>query len=81
MTYQGGEFSIQDLFEEARRRSKEEKVQTFGEFKSLVDDLVEEKKSFGFFSDHEDIVQIKKSLESRWSEVQKSVGEISRVLG
>jgi len=81
MTYQGGEFSTESLFEELKEKAKEEKVQTLGEFKALVDDLVEEKKTYGYFSEDEDTVQIKKTLESRWLEVEKSIGQIERYLG
>lgn len=73
MIYQGAEFSIQDLFEELRQRAKNEKTMTLAGYSDLVDELVEEKKNYGFFSDDEDIVQIKTSLKDMWPLIEKDL--------
>lgn len=74
MTYQGAEFSVQDLFEELRQRAKNEKTMTLAGYSDLVDELIEEKKSYGFFSDDEDLVQLKTNLEEMWPLIEKYLG-------
>lgn len=81
MTYKGGEYSIDQLFLEIKKQSKREKIQTQGEYNSLVDDVVDEKIGYGFFSENEDTEQLKNSLRSRWSEVEEKIDQIDRYLG
>ena len=71
-TYQGAEFSIEDLFSELKETALREGVKTLEQYKDLIDELVEQKRIYGFFSDDEDINQIKKDLELRWPEIEKS---------
>jgi hypothetical protein len=66
-------FSIQDLFEELKDTAKHEGVSTLEQFKDLVDDLVEQKRIYGIFSDDEDITQIKKDIVGRWPELEKTL--------
>ncbi len=70
LTYTGAEYSLEDLLAELKARAKAENVRTVDSYKDLVDELVEEKKSYGFFSDEEDLEQIKDDLEQRWPEVE-----------
>jgi len=70
-SYQGGEFSIEDMFKEIKETAEREGVKTIEQFKDLVDDLVEEKRIYGFFSDDEDIIQLKKDILARWPEMEK----------
>jgi len=70
-SYQGGEFSIEDMFKEIKETAEREGVKTIEQFKDLVDDLVEEKRIYGFFSDDEDIIQLKKDILARWQEMEK----------
>lgn len=81
MTYKGGEFSAEQLFLELKNSVKEEKIQTQGEFNSLVDGLIDEKISYGFFSEDEDLEQLKKSLKSRWMEIEENIEKINRYIG
>ncbi|KKQ52013.1 MAG: hypothetical protein US70_C0012G0021 [Parcubacteria group bacterium GW2011_GWD2_38_11] len=73
MVYTGAEYSLESLFEELKKQAKNENVQGYDEYTELVDGLIEEKKSYGFFSDEEDLEQIKHSLELRWSEIEKKL--------
>jgi hypothetical protein len=73
MTYQGGEYSPEDLLNELKERTKNENVRNIDSYKDLVDELIEEKKNYGFFSEDEDLEQIKDDLEQRWPEVEKSL--------
>lgn len=73
MTYTGGEFSLKQLFEELKKRARDENVQSYDEYTELVDSLIEEKKSYGFLSDEEDLEQIKHGLELRWREIEKNL--------
>jgi len=74
-TYTGGEYSLQDLLNELKERAKAENVRTIDSYKDLVDELIEEKKGYGFFSEDEDLEQMKDDLEQRWSEVEKNLSK------
>lgn len=65
------EFSSKDLFTEVREAAVREGVSSFVQYKDLVDELVEEKRIYGFFSEDEDLTQIKENLQGRWHEVEK----------
>lgn len=69
MAYNGSEYSENALFGELKKRVKLENVTGYDEYVELVDEIMEEKKRYGFFSDEEDLEQIKHNLERRWSEV------------
>lgn len=73
MTYTGAEYSLENLFLELKKQAKNENVQSYDEYTELVDVLVEEKKSYGFLSDEEDLEQIKHGLELRWNEIEKNL--------
>jgi hypothetical protein len=73
MTYTGSEFSLENLFSELRKQAKNENVQSYEEYIDLVDNIVEEKKSYGFLVDEEDLEQIKHDLELRWNEIERSL--------
>jgi len=73
MTYTGSEFSLEQLFLELKKQSRSENVQSYDEYIDLVDNLVEEKKNYGFLVDEEDLEQIKQDLELRWVEVERSM--------
>lgn len=73
MTYTGGEYSLESLFEELKKQAKEENVESYDEYTELVDRLIEEKKSYGFLSDEEDLEQIKHGLELRWHEIERNL--------
>jgi hypothetical protein len=73
MTYTGAEFSLENLFRELKKQSKNENVGSYEEYTELVDNLIEEKKSYGFLADEEDLEQIKHGLELRWPEIEKNL--------
>lgn len=75
MTYTGSEYSSENLFHELLRQVRAEDVRSFDAYRDLVDSLIEERKSYGFFSEDEDLEQIKRSLESRWSEIESMISE------
>lgn len=71
MVYEGGEYSTEDLFLELRRRVNDENIKSYDQYKDLVDLLVEEKKNYGFYSDDEDLEQLKRDLEVRWWQIKR----------
>lgn len=75
MTYTGSEYSLETLFGELQKQVKNENVQSYEEYLDLVDNLIEEKKSYGFLSDEEDLEQLKHDLELRWPEVEDKLAK------
>jgi hypothetical protein len=73
MTYTGGEYSLARLFEELKKQARNENVSSYSEYVDLVDNLIEEKKSYGFLADEEDLEQIRHGLESRWVEIEQNL--------
>lgn len=71
MTYIGGEYSTQTLYEELREQALREKIVDIDQYKELIEDLVEEKESYGFFDDNEDLPQTVKSLMLKWPELEE----------
>jgi hypothetical protein len=71
MTYTGAEYSLESLFRELKNQVEQENVRTYDQYKDLVDVLIEEKKSYGFLNDEEDLIQIKRNLELRWMEIEE----------
>jgi hypothetical protein len=60
------EYSVQDIFSEIKETALRERLSSFAQYRDLVDEIVEEKRIFGFFDDDEDTTQIKKDLELMW---------------
>lgn len=75
LAYKGAEFSPENLFEEIKETVARERINSIIQYKDLIDEIVEEKRIYGFFSDDEDLAQIKKNLELRWPEVKKFVNK------
>ncbi len=73
LTYTGAEYSNQDLFEEVKETALREAVSSIAQYKDLIDELVEEKRIYGFFSDDEDLAQVKEDLARRWPEIEKTL--------
>ncbi|KKP97369.1 MAG: hypothetical protein US25_C0003G0014 [Candidatus Moranbacteria bacterium GW2011_GWE1_36_7] len=71
MTYTGGEYSLEDLFRQLEKQARSENVSNYEEYIDLVDNIIEEKKSYGFLVDEEDLEQFKHDLELRWPEIEK----------
>ncbi|NTU66779.1 MAG: hypothetical protein HGB08_02525 [Candidatus Moranbacteria bacterium] len=68
--YMGGEPTESGLFREIKEAAELEKVRTFDEYRSLVDDIIEDKLDKGFLDKNENIEQMKHNLESRWKEIE-----------
>ena len=64
---------MSNLFEALKQQVREENVSSFEQYKELVDCLIEEKKSYGFLADEEDLEQIRCDLELRWREIEKNL--------
>lgn len=71
LTYSGAEYSEESLFEEIKEAARRERISTLVQYRDLIDEIVEEKRIYGFFSDDENLSQVKKDLESRWAEVEE----------
>lgn len=69
VTYTGGEYSVDALFRELSRQVEDENIKTYDEYRGLVDLIVEEKMSYGFFTENEDLEQLKSDLLSKWPEI------------
>lgn len=75
MTYQGGEYSFRELLNEIKRKAKENAIQSDYEYTDIVEELIEEKKNAGFFSEDEDLEQLKSDLMLMWPEVEQYLQE------
>lgn len=75
MTYQGAEYSFKELYNELKKKAKDEAIQSDYEYTELIDDLIEEKKNAGFFSEDEDLEQLKDDLILMWPEVEQYLQE------
>jgi len=64
------EFSVRDIFSEIREAAIRERLSSFAQYRDLIDEIVEQKRIYGFFDDDEDTTQIKKDLEQTWVEVK-----------
>lgn len=69
--YTGAEYSTETLFRELVKTVQNERISDLSEYKSLVDDIVENKKNLGFFDKEEDLPQMKENLLSRWPEIRR----------
>ncbi|HPX94016.1 MAG TPA: hypothetical protein PLF30_00415 [Candidatus Moranbacteria bacterium] len=72
-TYTGGEYSEEQLLSDLRQRVAFEKITSYEEYKGLVDEIVEEKRAFGFFHPDENLEKIKSDLDSRWGEIKEQL--------
>lgn len=75
MTYQGAEYSFKELLNEIKKRARENALQSDYEYTDLVEEVIEEKKSEGFFSEDEDLEQLKDDLILMWPEVEQYLQE------
>lgn len=71
---------MKQLLKELKIKADEEKIQTLADFETLIDDLIEDKKRYGFFSENEDLEQVRANLRLSWSEIEKGLDHISKVL-
>ncbi|EKE25545.1 MAG: hypothetical protein ACD_5C00124G0002 [uncultured bacterium] len=78
MTFTGAEYSTEALMRELKKQVEEENIRSIDGYNDLVDLLVEEKKSYGFFAEDEDLEQLKSALSSRWNEVQENRSDNAR---
>lgn len=67
------EDSVQSLFQELRERVKSEGIETYGEYRELVQELVQEKLGDGIFDINEDLSTVESDLEGRWSEIEATL--------
>ncbi len=67
------EDSVQSLFQELRERVREEGTDTYGEFKELVQELLQEKLNEGVFDVNEDLQTIESDLVGRWPEIEATI--------
>ncbi len=67
------EVSEKTLFEQVRDRAVNEGISTCDEYIDLVDEIVMEKLNDGYFSQDEDLVQVRRDLEQRWPEVEEEL--------
>lgn len=79
LTYSGAEYSEESLFEEIKEAARRERISTLVQYRDLIDEIVEEKRIYGFFSDDEDLTQVKKDLESHWAEVEELLNKHSEI--
>ncbi len=75
MVYQGGEYNFKELYDELKKKAGDEAIQSDYEYTELIDDLIEEKKIAGFFSEDEDLEQLKDDLILMWPEVERYLQE------
>ena len=66
-------FSVQDLFKEIKETAVRERINSIVQYRDLIDEIVEEKRIYGYFSDDEDTTQVKIDLELMWSEVKAAL--------
>jgi hypothetical protein len=67
------EDSVRTLFNEAGRRAHDEGVETYDEWRDLVQGLLQEKVNEGMFDIDEDIPSMERDLEMMWSEAERTL--------
>jgi hypothetical protein len=67
------EDSVQSLLQELRERVMGEGLDTYGEYKDLVQELLQERLSEGAFDINEDLSTIESDLEARWPEIEATL--------
>ena len=70
MVYEGSEYSEEALFKDLKGRVETENVLDYEGYEELVDEIIEEKKRYGFFSEEEDLEQVKHNLKRRWLDIE-----------
>jgi hypothetical protein len=65
-----GEYSVRDIFTEIKETALRERLGSFAQYRDLIDEIVEQKRIYGFFDADEDTTQIKKYLELMWPEIK-----------
>ncbi len=75
MVFTGAEYPIEDLFEELKALAWQENISTLNDYKELVEYLIEERYSYGFFDDNDYLDQIIDNLAARWPEIQKFIAD------
>lgn len=65
------EDSMKALFSEASRRARDEGVETYDEWRDLVQELLQEKINEGMFDINEDIPTAEKDLEMMWTDAAR----------
>jgi hypothetical protein len=75
MIHQGEEYSFKDLYKEIKDKAKDEGIQSDYEYLDLIDKVLEEKKNQKFFSEGEDLEQLKDDLEAMWPEIESELQE------
>lgn len=73
MTFKGGEFSYNDYYHELKERAVRNKADNIGAYKELMENLIQERKSYGFLDENEDWPQLAHDLMIRWPEVEEEV--------
>lgn len=79
MVYTGSEISEEDLFHEVREIALRERISDISQYKEIIDEVVESKRLYGFFSEDEDLVQVKENLESRWKDIQGEIKDNNKI--
>ena len=73
-------YSVRDIFSEIKENALREGLGSFVQYRDLVDEMVEEKRIYGFFDDDEDTTQVKKDLELMWPEIKSLLEKETRRL-
>jgi len=64
------EYSVRDIFSEIKETALRERLSSFAQYRDLIDEIVEEKRIYGFFDNDEKTTQVKKDLELMWPETK-----------
>jgi|GEM_PF-1141016 len=67
------EDSVQSLFEELCNRVSDEGIGTYGEYRELVQEIVQERLGEGSADVNEDLDTIESDLEARWPEIEATL--------
>jgi hypothetical protein len=73
MINKDGEYSFKDLYNEIKKKAKDKTIQSDYEYLDLVDEIIDEKKKEGYFSEAEDFDQLRDDLEAMWPEVEQEL--------
>lgn len=63
----------QNLYYSARERARQNGVESFDEYRDVVEDLMLESESYGKLDPSDDTVQIRRDLELMWPEYEREV--------
>ncbi|HWQ60417.1 MAG TPA: hypothetical protein VN420_04740 [Candidatus Fimivivens sp.] len=67
------EDSAQSLFDALRERVRDEDIKTYGEYRQLVQDIIQEQLSEGALDVNEDLDTLESDLDSRWHEIEATL--------